>query len=95
MEINEDSTPNINACFLVNLPVGIGLRQVLVIIESRSDSYHIFKAPAAPEPNETAINENVALTKVTLSGAINSPTAQVKITNDITRGFIKLKKAFV
>ena len=33
--------------------------------------------------------------KLTLTGAINNPTAQVKITNDITRGFIKLKKAFV
>ena len=77
------------------MPVGIGLRQVLVIIESKSDSYHMFKAPAAPEPNATAIKENIASTKLTFIGAINNPTAQVKITNDITRGFIKLKKAFV
>jgi hypothetical protein len=55
----------------------------------------MFKAPAAPEPNATAIKENIASTKLTFIGAINNPTAQVKITNDITRGFIKLKKAFV
>ena len=70
----------------------MGLRQVLVIIESRSDSYHIFKAPAAPEPKATAIRENIASIKFTFIGAINNPTAQVNITNDITRGFIKLKK---
>ena len=85
----------LNACFLVNLPVGIGLRHVLVIIESKSDSYHMFNAPAAPDPSATAIRENVASKKFTLIGAINNPTAQVKITNDITRGFIKLKKAIV
>ena len=95
MEINEDSTPNINACFLVNLPVGIGLRQVLVIIESKSDSYHMFSAPAAPEPNATAKRESMASKKLTMVGAINNPTAHVKITNDITLGFIKLKKALI
>tara|TARA_B110000014_G_C19699957_1_gene366492 strand:+ start:82 stop:315 length:234 start_codon:yes stop_codon:yes gene_type:complete len=76
------------------LPVGIGLRHVLVIIESKSDSYHIFNAPAAPDPKATAIRENIAFKKLTLTGAISRPTAQVKITKDITRGFIKLKKAF-
>ena len=30
----------------MTFPVGIGLKQVLVIKASRSDSYHIFKAPA-------------------------------------------------
>ena len=74
---------------------GIGLKQVLVIKESRSDSYHMFKAPAAPDPNATAIREQIALTKLILTGAINKPTAHVKITNDITRGFIKLKKALM
>ena len=43
--------------------MGIGLRQVLVITESRSDSYHIFKAPAAPEPKATAIRDIVASKK--------------------------------
>ena len=93
--MNDAKTPKIKAWFLDNFPVGIGLKQVLVIIESRSDSYHIFNAPAAPEPSATAIKENVASIKLILVGAINNPTAQVKITKDITRGFIKLKKAFV
>ena len=42
-KINKDITetkditdPKINACFLVNLPVGIGLKQVLDITESKS-----------------------------------------------------------
>ena len=33
----EDDTPNVRAWFLVSFPVGIGLRQVLVINESKSD----------------------------------------------------------
>ena len=32
----------------------MGLRQVLLINASRSDSYHMFKAPAAPDPIATA-----------------------------------------
>ena len=92
-EINDEKTPKTKAWFLVNFPVGIGLRHVLVITESKSDSYHIFNAPAAPDPKATAISENVASMKLILTGAINNPTAHVKITNDITRGFIKLKKA--
>ena len=94
-ETIEDKTPNIKACFFVSFPVGIGLKQVLVINESKSDSYHIFNAPAAPDPIATAINEQIALIKLIFTGAINKPTAQVKITNDITLGFIKLKNAFI
>ena len=59
-EIIEVETPKIKACFLVNLPVGIGLKHVLDIKESRSDSYHIFSAPAAPDPKATAKIENIA-----------------------------------
>ena len=87
--------PKIRAWFLLSFPVGIGLRHVLVIIESKSDSYHIFSAPAAPDPKATAKRDSMASKKITFVGAINNPTAQVKITNDITRGFIKLKKAFI
>ena len=94
-ETIEDKIPNDNAWFLVSFPVGIGRRQVLVINESRSDSYHIFSAPAAPDPKATAVKEKTASIKLILTGAINKPTAHVKITNDITRGFIKLKKALV
>ena len=87
--------PKAKACFFVNFPVGIGLRHVLDIKESKSDSYHMFNAPAAPDPKATAKSEQVALIKFISFGAINKPTAQVKITNDITRGFIRLKKAFI
>tara|TARA_B100000749_G_scaffold101759_1_gene77622 strand:- start:719 stop:1063 length:345 start_codon:yes stop_codon:yes gene_type:complete len=92
-ETIEDKIPKTSAWFLVTFPVGIGLRQVLVINESRSASYHIFNAPAAPEPKATAIREKIASKKLILTGAINKPTTQVKITNDITRGFMRLNKA--
>ena len=94
-EINELATPKKSAWLLVNFPVGIGLKQVLVINESKSDSYHMFNAPAAPEPKATAKRAKVASIKLIFTGADNKPTAHVKITNDITRGFIKLKKAFM
>ena len=92
-ETTEDRKPKTSAWFLVIFPVGIGLRQVLVINESKSASYHIFNAPAAPEPKATAVREKIAFKKFILVGAINKPTTQVKITNDITRGFIRLNKA--
>ena len=95
MEISDDKTPKARAWFLVNFPVGIGLSHVLVINESKSDSYHIFNAPAAPEPKATARRQKIVSKKLTFSGAINKPTAHVKITKDITRGFIKLKKALI
>ena len=50
----ESKIPNNNAWFFVTWPVGIGLKHVLVINASKSDSYHIFKVPAAPAPNATA-----------------------------------------
>jgi len=76
----------------VTLPVGIGLKHVLVIIASRSDSYHIFNVPAAPAPIATAINEIIEFKILTSAGAITNPTIQVNKTRDITLGFIKLKK---
>ena len=50
-------------------------------------------------PNSTAVNttankEKIASTKFIYTGSINNPTAHVKMTNDITRGFIRLKKDF-
>ena len=66
----EDNTPNVRAWFLVSFPVGIGLRQVLVINESKSDSYHIFSAPAAPDPKATASKEQIELMKFIFVGAI-------------------------
>ena len=76
------------------LPVGIGLRKVLVINLSRSASYHIFSAPAAPAPMVTKkilINES---NNEILFGEVNNPTAQVNITKDMTRGFINSNKDF-
>ena len=49
--------PKNNAWFFVTWPVGIGLKHVLVIKASKSDSYHIFKVPAAPAPKATAIKD--------------------------------------
>ena len=69
-ETREERVPKTSACFFVSLPVGIGLRQVLVIKESRSDSYHIFKAPAAPDPKATAMREQIASIKLIFAGAI-------------------------
>ena len=69
----------------------MGLRQVLLIKASRSDSYHMLSVPAAPEPIATAKSEIQAFIKSTLTGAINKPTIQVNMTRDITLGFIKLK----
>ena len=78
---------------MLTLPEGIGLKQVLVIKASRSDSYHMFNAPAAPAPNETSKIPIIASFVETRFGAVNNPTAQVKITSDITLGFINLNNS--
>ena len=93
-DANEVVIPKTSAWFLETFPIGIGLKQVLFIKASKSDSYHIFKAPAAPAPKVTAISDKAAVKKSTWLGAINNPTTQVKITSDITRGFINWKKLF-
>ena len=94
MEI--DSTdrirPKYKACFFLIFPAGIGLRQVLLISASKSDSYHMFKAPAAPDPIATASKDIKEELRSTLFGAINKPTIHVNKTKDITLGFIKLKR---
>ena len=86
--------PKYKAWFFLTFPVGIGLRHVLLIKASRSDSYHMLSVPAAPEPIATAKREIQAEVKSTLIGAINKPTIQVNKTKDITLGFIKLKNEF-
>ena len=70
----------------------MGLKHVRLIIASKSDSYHIFKAPAAPAPKATANNDITEFINPTFTGEITNPTIQVNNTNDITLGFIKLKK---
>ena len=94
IDTNDKIIPKYKAWFFFTFPVGIGLKQVLLIKASTSDSYHIFNAPAAPEPIATANNEIIEVFKSTLYGAINNPTIQVNKTRDITLGFIKLKNEF-
>ena len=88
IEIIDVIRPKISAYFFVIIPEGIGLKQVLSIRASKSDSYHILRVPAAPAPNATAKSEIIELTKLICVGAIKRPTTQVKITRDITLGFI-------
>ena len=90
-DIADKIIPKYKAWSFLTFPVGIGLRQVLLIKASRSDSYHMLSVPAAPEPIATAKREIQADVKSTLIGAINKPTIQVNRTRDITLGFIKLK----
>ncbi len=84
--------PKSKACSLFTFPDGIGLKHVLLINASKSDSYHIFRTPAAPDPIATANSDIKEVEKEMLVGAINIPTIQVNKTRDITLGFIKLKK---
>ena len=64
-DANEVVIPKTSAWFLETFPIGIGLKQVLFIKASRSYSSHIFKAPAAPAPKVTAINDKAAVKKST------------------------------
>ena len=91
IDTNDKIIPKYKAWFLFTFPVGIGLKQVLLIRASKSESYHMFNAPAAPEPIATANKEISDDDKSTFEGAIKRPTMQVNKTRDITLGFIKLK----
>jgi hypothetical protein len=53
----------------------------------------MFNAPAAPAPKETNKIPIIASLVETRFGDVNKPTAQVKITNDITLGFINLNNS--
>ena len=88
IEIIDKTIPNIKAWSLPIFPVGIGLRHVLVIKLSRSASYHIFNAPAAPAPIVTKKIQIIESIKGIWLGEVNKPTAHVNITRDITLGFI-------
>ena len=88
----DKTIPKYNACFFFTFPVGIGLRQVLLIKASRSDSYHMLSAPAAPDPIATANKEIIEFDNEIFESEIIIPTIQVNKTKDITLGFIRLKK---
>ena len=62
---------------------------------SKSDSYHIFNAPAAPEPIATANKDKEAVVNETVTGATNKPTIAVNKTRDITLGFMSNKKDLI
>ena len=57
-----------------------------------SDSYHIFKHPEAPAPNATKKIPIIAFKVSIFEFDVKYPTAQVKITRDITLGFINNNK---
>ena len=84
----DNNIPKIRACFLLIFPVGIGLRHVLVINASKSDSYHIFKHPAAPAPKATKAIPVIASVILVFEFEVKKPTAHVNITRDITLGFM-------
>ena len=53
----------------------------------------MFNAPAAPAPSETSNIPIIASFVEIRLGDVNKPTAHVKITNDITLGFINLNNS--
>ena len=53
----------------------------------------MFNAPAAPAPIETSNIPMIASLVDIPIGAVSKPTAQVKITRDITLGFINLNNS--
>tara|TARA_B100001029_G_scaffold88125_1_gene72276 strand:- start:239 stop:406 length:168 start_codon:yes stop_codon:yes gene_type:complete len=52
----------------------------------------MFNAPAAPAPIVTKKIAIIEFKKETDTGAVSNPTAQVKMTKDITLGFISSNK---
>ena len=54
----------------------------------------VHNAPPAPAPIVTKNIATIELRNETETGAVNNPTAQVKITKDITLGFISNNKYF-
>ena len=53
IEISDKIIPNNKAALVDIFPSGRGLKHVLLMTLSISDSYHIFNAPAAPAPTAT------------------------------------------
>jgi len=54
----------------------------------------MFNAPDAPAPKATKNKDMAASRKLGFIGAMTIPTKAVKITKDITLGFISSKKLF-
>ena len=62
------------------------------MIASMSESYHILSIPEAPAPTATITKDAKFPYKSIFPGAITMPTKHVKITRDITLGFISKKR---
>ena len=83
--------PYVNASDLEIFPDGIGLFEVRFMILSISASNHIFNAPEAPAPIAIQIIAIQAKKGLIAKGDNIKPTKLVKITKDMTLGFIKVK----
>jgi hypothetical protein len=62
---------------------------------SKSDSYHIFKHPAAPAPKATKAMPIIASAMLVFEFEVKKPTAHVNITRDITLGFMSKYKDLI
>ena len=90
-ETRDKNNPKKRALFGLILPNGSTLSLVLSISLSRSLSYHMFKAPEAPDPRDIA-NKIISTSKLnTNPGAIIIPTNDVNIERDITLGLRREK----
>ena len=58
------------------------------MMASTSASYHMLSAPAAPAPTAMQSSAVKPISGCRLPGATERPTSAVKMTSDITRGFI-------
>ena len=58
------------------------------MIASMSASYHMLSAPAVPAPTAMQSSAVNPISGCKVPGATARPTSAVKITSDITRGFI-------
>ena len=88
-EKTEKTSPIASAKFGEKLPEGIGLNLVLSIFLSNPLSCHIFKIAAPDAPIAIKIKDIDLIKKLLSEGAIIIAHKAVKITNEMTPGFIK------
>ncbi|ONI56387.1 hypothetical protein N500_0533 [Wolbachia pipientis wUni] len=97
--INTDNIPrvipNSSALSAETLPEGIGRFFVLSMSRSMSLSYHIFIAPADPEPRATHIRDISTRKGCILPGAVTIPATAVNTTRYIILGFSKRQKSSI
>ena len=83
--------PSVSASARGTAPDGIGRVDVRVITASMSASYHMFIAPAAPEPSAIANKDIAAITGFIVTPvtdcAATRPAMAVNATNMMIRGF--------